>query len=304
MSQGLKTIGMIGIGQLGLPIASNLIRAGYRVVGFRRNDREEFLSRGGEPLNSAGEVVREADAVLLCLPNEAAQLEVLEGPDGLLKHLSPGKIVLELGTYSKDFKLAQAARITAIGGRVLEAEVSGSPPMVVQRTAALYIGGELEVLDECQPLLDAITANHFHLGDYGSAVAMKLIANYLLTIHTLAAAEAINLGTRAGFSSRLVADVIKLGAGNSAMFAIRAPLMAERKFSPALGSFGTLEKYLRMGGALAEEVGSASPLFSAAAPYFYQAISSGMGELDIAAVIQLLENESADSSNAKAKHDH
>lgn len=303
MSQGFKTIGMIGIGQLGLPIATNLINAGYRVVGYRRSDREEFQRCGGEALNSPCEVAQAADAILLCLPNENAQLEVFEGESGLLQNLRAGTVFVEMGTYSREFKLAQAARIVAQGGRVLEAEVSGSPPMVAQRTAALYIGGTTELLDECRPLLNAITAQYVHLGDYGSAVAMKLIANYLLTIHTLAAAEAINLGARAGLAPQLVADVIKLGAGNSAMFTIRAPLMASRKFSPALGSFSTLEKYLKLGEALTHQVGSASPLFSTAAPYFYRALEGGMQDLDIAAVIELLENDNAHTRTEKANND-
>ena len=297
MNENPKSVGMIGIGQMGLPIATNLIRAGFKVAGFGRNDPQEFLNVGGTPLGSVRAVVEQSDVLLLCLPHEAAQLEVLDGPDGLLHNLRNGAVVVEMGTYARDFKRAQAARIMAHGGRVLEAEVSGSPPMVTQRTAALYVGGEADVVDECRPLLEAITAHQTHLGEYGSAVAMKLIANYLLTIHTLAAAEAINLGARAGLDPHLVADVIKLGAGNSTMFSIRAPLMADRRFSPALGSFFTLEKYLRLGGAMAEKVGSASPLFDVAAPYFHRAIESGMGALAIAAVIQLLDTESQGSNH-------
>ncbi|UUZ71138.1 NAD(P)-dependent oxidoreductase [Polaromonas sp. P1(28)-8] len=202
---------MIGIGQLGLPVATNLIRAGYRVVGFRRHDREEFVRRGGEALESPTQVVRAADVVLMCLPSEEAQLCTLEGPEGVLAAIRPGHVVIELGTYARAFKVAQAQRIEARGGRVLEAEVSGSPSMVAERKAALYLGGSEELAEECKPVLDAITAHHFHLGEFGSAVAMKLIANYLLTIHTLAAAEAMNIGVRAGFNPHRVAEVIKQG---------------------------------------------------------------------------------------------
>jgi len=93
-------IGMIGIGQLGLPIAVNLMRAGFRVVGFRRTDREAFSRAGGEALQSPAEVTREADVLLLCLPGEDAQAAVLHGADGVLQALAPGKIVIEMGTYT------------------------------------------------------------------------------------------------------------------------------------------------------------------------------------------------------------
>jgi 3-hydroxyisobutyrate dehydrogenase len=229
---------------------------------------------------------------LLCLPDEAAQHSALDGDDGVLANLKPGQVVIELGTYSREFKLEQAARLSERGARVLEAEVSGSPPMVSARKAALYIGGQADLLEECKPVLQAITEHQFHLGPYGSAVSMKLIANYLLTIHTLAAAEAMNLGARAGFDPALVAKVIAQGAGNSTMFAIRAPMMAERKFSPAPGPFTTLAKYLDLGEEMAQSLGCASPLFDAAAPYFRRALSQGMGEQDISAVIALIEADS------------
>jgi len=291
-------IGMIGIGQLGLPIAVNLMRAGFRVVGFRRTDREAFSRAGGEALQSPAEVTREADVLLLCLPGEDAQAAVLNGADGVLQALAPGKIVIEMGTYTRDYKVQQALRVQQAGARMLEAEVSGSPPMVVERRAALYVGGDEDLFQACKPVLDAITEHHFHLGDVGSAVAMKLIANTLVTIHTLAAAEAMNMGVRAGFAPERVAEVIRQGAGNSAMFSIRAPLMAARAFTPAPGSFNTLHKYLRLGAGMARELGCATPLFSAAAPYFLRALEGGMGEEDIAAVIKLLEAESRPSNQS------
>lgn len=292
MSTPLQSVGMIGIGQLGLPIATNLMRAGFRVAGYRRTDREEFIRRGGEALDSPGAVAKAADVLLMCLPCEEAMLETLNGEDGVLASLRPGQIVIELGTYRKQFKIEQAARLEQHGARVLEAEVSGSPPMVADRKAALYLGGSPELVQECSPILEAIAANQFHLGEFGSAVTVKLIANYLLTIHTLAAAEAINIGVRAGFNPHRIAEVIKQGAGNSVMFSLRAPMMAARTFSPAPGPFVTLEKYLQLAQELTEELGCATPLFSAAAPYFYRGLNSDMANEDISAVIKLIEADS------------
>ncbi len=289
MTHKLLTLGLIGIGQLGLPVARNLLQAGYPMVGYRRSALTAFTEAGGRALGSAGEVTRSCDVLMMCLPDEAAQLSALDGPDGVLAHLKPGQIVIELGTYSRSFKQAQAQRLQDKGARVLEVEVSGSPPMVVARKAALYIGGPTDLVQECEALLKAITDHPFHLGEYGAAVSMKLIANYLLTIHTLAAAEAIDMGTRAGFDPNLVARVIAQGAGGSAMFSVRAPLMAERKFTPAPGPFTTLAKYLDLGEQMAQDLGCAAPLFSAAVPFFRQAMAEGMGQEDISAVIKLLE---------------
>jgi 3-hydroxyisobutyrate dehydrogenase len=289
MTQQLPTAGIIGIGQLGLPVARNLMQAGYSVVGYRRSATQAFTDAGGRALGSAGEVTRHCDVLMMCLPDETAQLAALEGPNGVLAHLKPGQIVIELGTYSRAFKLAQADRLQQRGARVLEVEVSGSPPMVSARKAALYIGGPADLVQESEAMLKAITEHHFHLGDYACAVSMKLIANYLLTIHTLAAAEAMDMGARAGFDPALVARVIAPGAGGSTMFSVRAPLMAERKFTPAPGPFTTLAKYLDLGEQMARELGCPAPLFSAALPYFRQAMNQGMAHEDISAVIKLLE---------------
>ena len=291
---GSPVIGMVGIGRIGLPIAVNLLRAGMRVVGFRRTDRQAFVDAGGVALDSPAEVAAQADVVLLCLPGTTAQADALEGPQGVLQALSPGKIVIELGTYSREQKIAQARLIESRGAQMLEAEVSGSPPMVAERRAALFIGGSEALVAQCKPVLEAITAHQFHLGDIGSAVAMKLINNALVTIHTLAAAEAMNMGVRAGFDPHRVAEVLRQGSGSSTMLTIRAPMMASRSFTPAPGPFSSLRKYLELGAELANGLGCSTPLFSTASAYFLRGMDAGMDEEDISAVIKLLEAESGE----------
>ncbi|NBA93662.1 NAD(P)-dependent oxidoreductase [Pseudomonas sp. R5(2019)] len=288
----VTTIGMVGIGQLGLPIATSLLAAGFRVVGYRRRDREAFVEQGGIALESPAAVAAESDFILTCLPSEVAHMDIMEGAEGLLQSIGPQHTLIEIGTYRKDFKQSMARRIEARSARVLEAEVSGTPSMVLQRKASLFLGGDADLVEHCKPVLDAIADIQFHIGEFGSAVAMKLIANYLLTIHTLAAAEALNLGVNAGFSAQHVVEVIRQSAGGSAMFSARAPLMASRRFQPAPGPFATLDKYLDMAGELSQELGCAAPLFNAAKPYFLRAIAEGIGEEDISAVIKLIEADS------------
>ncbi|MGO4003362.1 NAD(P)-dependent oxidoreductase [Pseudomonas fluorescens] len=288
----ISTVGMVGIGQLGLPIATKLLNAGFRVVGYRRTDREAFVALGGVALNTPAEVAAQADFILTCLPSEAAQLEIMEGPAGLLATLTSRHTLVEMGTYDRDFKIGLEKRIQQTGAQVLESEVSGSPPMVAQSKAALLLGGSEELIQQCKTVLDAITPIQIHIGEFGSAVTMKLIANYLVTIHTLAAAEAMNLGIKAGYAPQKIFDVISQGAGASAMFSVRGPLMVSRHYTPAPGPFCTLEKYIHMSGDLAKNLGCATPLFSAAQPYFLRALKEGRGEQDIAAVLELIDADS------------
>ncbi|NWE77771.1 NAD(P)-dependent oxidoreductase [Pseudomonas yamanorum] len=286
------TVGMVGIGQLGLPIATKLINAGFRVVGYRRTDRAAFVALGGVALNTPAEVAEQADFILMCLPNESAQLEVMEGSAGLLSALTSSHTLIEMGTYDRNFKLNLQRRIHQTTAQVLESEVSGSPPMVAQGKAALLLGGSEELIDSCRHVLNAISLIQIRIGDFGSAVTMKLIANYLVTIHTLAAAEAMNLGIRAGYAPQKIFDVISQGAGASTMFSVRGPLMVSRNYSPAPGPFCTLEKYIHMSADLAENLGCATPLFTAARPYFERAIQEGRGLQDIAAVLELIDADS------------
>lgn len=292
MVSRFKTVGIIGVGQLGGPVAENLLQAGYELHAYQRTRQGTPVEAGGQWAESPAALAQAVDVLFLCLPSEEAVEQVLEGDTGVLAGLRPNHVVIELGTYRKSFKLALARKLQAKGAQILEAEVSGSPVMVRQRKAALYLGGASELVETCRPLLEAISPNQFHIGPFGSAVAMKLIANYLLTIHTLAAAEAMNMAVRAGFDPQRAVEVLREGAGGSTMFNVRAPLMAKRQFSPAPGPFRTLEKYLQLGREMADELGCATPLFSAAEPYYRQALDGPMRDEDIAAVIKLLEAQS------------
>lgn len=288
----MVTVGIIGIGQIGLPISINLIKAGYRVVGLPRSSNEAFTAAGGVAISTPAAVLAEADVLLLCLPSESAQLAILEGQHGLLKAGIRGKTVIELSTYRRAFKLEQAKRLTEAGLHMIECEVSGSPPLVARRQASLFIGGDETLYQQWRTLLEAVAPNHFHLGPFGAALTMKLIANSLLAIHTLAAAEAVNIGKRAGFDPHTVVKAIGQSAGASVMFNIRAPMMAARQFSPAPGPFSTLEKYLDLASELVADTGSAAPLLNTSIPYYRRAMKEGLTALDIAAVITLLEHDS------------
>lgn len=287
-----QTVGIIGVGQLGRPVAERLLQAGYPLVAYQRTRQGEPTESGGQWADSPAAVAAAVDILFLCLPSEEAASQIMEGEVGILAALKPGQVVIELGTYRKAFKLALAREIERRGAQVLEVEVSGSPVMVKQGKAALYIGGASDLVETTRPVLEAISPSLFHIGSYGSAVAMKLIANYLLAIHNLAAAEAMNMAARAGFDPQRAVEVLREGAGGSVMFSVRAPMMAKRQFSPAPGPFRTLEKYLELGREMADELGCATPLFSAAEPYYQQALSDGLRDEDIAAVIKLLEAQS------------
>ncbi len=282
-------VGLIGIGLIGLEVARNLIASGIEVVGYRRSNIGPFVELGGIAAGNCAEVVAGADIVLELLPSVAAFESVFDGPDSILSHVHPGTIIASLSTYPLEFKRHHAQRIEQAGGVLLDCEISGTPMMVARRQAVVFSSGDEVAARAIEPVLEALAGRQFYLGSFGTASKMKLVANHLVAINNLAAAEAMLLGVRAGLDPRQLVEVIGASAGASTMFAVRAPMMAERSFTPAPGPLGTLEKYVDLVESMAQSIDTATPLMDVAARCYRQALLAGRQDEDIAVVYEVLE---------------
>src|ERR1700728_1455818 len=129
----METIGFVGVGKIGLPISENIIKSGYRVVGFRRSSLAEFENIGGVAARSSADVGAQADIVFSCLPSTDALDDVVQGPNGLVHTARPGQIVVELGSHPVPDKERQIAPLAAKGAVFIDGEVSGTPGMVSAR---------------------------------------------------------------------------------------------------------------------------------------------------------------------------
>ncbi|RME65826.1 MAG: NAD(P)-dependent oxidoreductase [Alphaproteobacteria bacterium] len=292
-----ELIGLIGVGRLGQAIAEHLIAHGYDVIGYRRSSMAQFTRAGGRAAGSCAEVTQKADVVLECLPSVSAFESAMQGPDGIASRARRGQIFLSLSTYPLSVKKREAERIAAQGAMLLDCEISGTPVMVRERSAVVFVSGDEAAARQVNPVLDAFAGKHMYLGAFGAASTMKLIANHLLAIHNLAAAEAMLLGARAGLDPQTVIEAIGPSAGSSTMFRARAPMMARRQYEPAPGPFSTLEKYLGLVRQLARESKAPIPLFDTAAAFYDKALAQGRGEQDIAAIFDVLEQETTFHTN-------
>ena len=293
-------IGLLGIGKIGLPIAGNLLANNTQVIGYRRTHSDEFVKLGGQAANSCAEVVENAQVVLECLPSEEALVATFEGHNGVIERLRPGHIIVTLGTYPINVKQRLADLTSAKGAVLLDGEISGTPAVVAQRRSVVFLSGEEAACRECEPVIRGFTDNYFYLGEFGNASKMKLIANHLVAVNNLAAAEAMLLGVRAGLDPNVIVQVISQSVGGSAMFSIRAPLMAERRFLPAPGPVDTLKKYLSLIETLAETTATATPLMDRACEYYRKALDEGRGEEDIAVMFEILERSERAPVKTKA----
>ena len=232
-----KIVGMIGLGKMGLPIAANLLEHGFTVIGYRRHMSDDFITMGGTPAHSSEEVARQCAVVITCLPEESALHEAVSGEHGLIHGAHPGLIVVDVGMLSIQAKEEARRSLEQVGAHMLDCPISGIPPQVLARKTVLFGSGEKDLFEQCKPVLEGFTSTIFYLGAFGAGTKMKCVANLLVGVHVLAAAEAMALSSKAGLDPATVIQVISPSVASSAQFVARAQMMVSHTYEPALAPF-------------------------------------------------------------------
>ncbi len=284
----METVGFVGIGKIGLPISENLIKSGFRVLGYRRSSMAEFEKIGGVPARSPAEIGAQTDIVFSCLPSSEALDEVVQGPNGLAASARPGQIIVELGSHPVPDKERQIAPLAAKGAVFLDGEVSGTPGMVSARKAVIYLAGDQEAAKKAERVVGGFADSCLYFGKFGAASRVKLVNNLLVAINIAATAEAMALGLKAGVDVDLMIKAIASGSGGSTQFGIRAPWMAQRRFLPAQGTAPALQHYFEMIGDFADSIGVATPLLDRATELYDKFIEMGFAEKDVAAMVDVI----------------
>jgi len=285
----METIGFIGMGKIGLPICEHLLKGGYRVVGYRRSSLRDFEKLGGVAARSAADVGEAADIVFMCLPNDNALEEVVNGPaTGLKTSARPGQIVVEFGSHAVPVKKRYIEPLAEKGAVFLDGEVGGTPGMVAARKGVIYLSGEPLACEKLRPIVNSFAEICLNLGAFGASTVAKVINNILVGMHIAGTAQAMAIGLRAGVDADLMIKAIANGSGGSTQFGIRAPWMAQRKFQPLQGSAPGLVNYLERGKELADEVGIDAPLIEYLLDFLRRALPI-IGERDVAAIIEVFE---------------
>ena len=295
----MQTVGFVGVGKIGMPISQNLIKNGYRVVGYRRGSLAEFEQIGGVPARSPAEVGEQADVVFSCLPSDEALEEVVQGPQGLVHSARPGQVVVELGSYPVPVKARQIEPLARRGAVFIDGEVSGTPGMVSARKAVVYLAGDEQACKRIEPVVAGFADSCIYFGPFGAASRVKLINNLLVSIHIAATAEAMALGVKAGVDVPLMIKAIATGSGGSTQFGIRAPWMAERRFKPVQGTIPGLQHYVDMIGEFADDVGVATPLLDRTAELFDRFVAMGLSDCDGTAMIDVISSLPREFNNGK-----
>ena len=274
-----QTVGIVGVGAIGLAIAERLIAREIEVWGYRRSDMSEFRDAGGLPKTSPEDVAF-AETVILMLPTDAALDEIMRRIAPVLR---PEQLVLCLGSHRLPAKLEAAALAASVGATLLDGEISGTPAMLRAGQASVLLAGDELGMERSLPLLALFAHTTTKLGEFGGATRMKLITNYLVALHTTAAAEVLHLGRALGLTPKTIVDAVAPSAGGSTMLAVRGRMMAEGTVTGS-GMAGFMTFFDRLRAALPDTTAEHAPLFGLVEGLYRQAVADGFGNKDIAAI--------------------
>lgn len=280
-------IGVVGLGVMGGAMAKNIIAGGNEVLGFDVDPGRlaHFVESGGVPAHSAGEVAAGSDLLLMSLPTVDALTEVAEE---IALNAHEGLVCLEAGTFPLEAKHAARETLAAAGVELLDTPLSGTGIQAADATLVVYASGSSAGIDRARPIFEAIGRSTHDVGEFGNGSKTKYIANLLVVAHSLAAAEAHELGLAAGLDPATVQRVVEDGVGSSKMFEIRGPMMVADDYPPA-ARLDIHLKDAKIISSYAQSVGAITPLLDTTLQVYQQASAAGLGELDAAALCRYLE---------------
>ena len=286
-----RRVGIIGIGIMGTAMMRNLARDGFEVVGYDTAETAtaRLTGAGGIAAASPRDVAEKAEILITSLPSVDAFEQVMAGQGGIASSNGRGQIVIECSTMPIDVKARGEAQLAAQGKILLDCPVSGTGAQAAAKDLVVFASGDEAAFERCREVLAGFSRAQKYVGAFGNGSRMKFIANHLVTIHNLAAAEAIVLGEMAGLDPALVFDVIADSAGSSRMFQIRGPMMVRGQYDEPTATMTTHVKDLDIIGKFAADLHCPTPLFTLAAQYYHAGVAQGRGGQDTGAVCAVLE---------------
>ena len=287
MSGNVK-VGVIGLGSMGYGMALSCVRAGFQTHGFDvvAAQMERFRADGGAS-GALVDVAGSLDAVLVVVLNAAQTEEVLFGADGIAPRLRKGAVVLACATVPPDFARDMEARCAALGVHYLDAPISGGSKKAAEGALSVMASGTPEAFAAARPVLDAVAATVFELGDAaGAGSAMKAVNQLLAGVHIAAMAEALTFGMTQGVAPEKFVEVISKCAGTSWMLENRAPHVVAGDYTPH-SQVNIWPKDLGIVLDIARTAKFSAPITAAAMQQFLAAAGMGLGGEDDAAVAKV-----------------
>lgn len=295
-----KVVGIIGLGIMGGAFAQNLIKNGWTVYGIDTDPaRQKAMKKAGVTLGrDVRDVLDNAEVVITSLPSAKALHAVVAE---IVAAQAKPHIIVEASTFTLDDKIAAEKALRKAGHTTLDCPMSGTGAQAAVGDLVVYASGDSKAIKEVQPIFEGFSRQTYDIGAFGNGSKMKYVANLLVAIHNIAAAEAMVLGMKAGLDPDQILKFATVGAGNSRMLEIRGPMMAKGDYSEATMKNTVWQKDMSVIGEYANKLGVATPLFSATLPIYASTLSTGYAEQDTAAVCGVLEQMAGIKRGKKGK---
>ena len=292
-------VAFIGLGNMGLPMALNLLKAGYSVTGFDlvQSQIDAFAGAGGLPEKSAALAVIDADIVISMLPASRHVESLYLGDAGILAHANPQALLIDCSTISPKVAQDVAKTAKAKGFAMIDAPVSGGTAGAQAATLTFMVGGDAKDLERARPLLEKMGKNIFHAGGNGSGQTVKVCNNMLLGIQMLGTSEALRLGIANGMDPKILSDIMTKSSGRNWALELYNPCPNVMENVPSsknyAGGFGVdlMLKDLGLAVENAQDLNASTPLGELAHHLYELHSKAGNGALDFSSVFNLTKVE-------------
>ncbi len=286
----MATVGFIGLGNMGNPMASNILKSGFSMTVFDKNPKamENLVEAGAKPAASAKEVVDGAEIVLTCLPGSPEVEALYLDAGGVIELAKPGTVLVDLSSVLPSTPRKLEARAKARGVGYLESPVSGGVTGARAATLAVMTGGDGAVLERVRPVLRAIGPNIYHVGPVGAGNTLKAINNMLSSVNAIAMMEGMMVGLKAGLDLKTMAEIIKASSGNSNALARVDRALIPRNFEPGF-KVQLMNEDLETFTTIAKELHVPVSFANVAQRYQQAALAAGLGEKDTSVIFTVIE---------------
>lgn len=292
----MTNIGFIGVGNMGLPMAENLIKAGHSVRVFDLSETAvaKAVAAGGFAVSSVTDAVADADVVVTMLPAGKHVRQVYMGEDGILAAAAPGTLFIDSSTIDVESARTVIAAAVAAGMAMIDAPVSGGTGGAAAGTLTFMCGGEQASFDRAKPYLDIMGKNIVLAGAAGNGQAAKICNNMILGISMLGVAEAFVMAEKLGLDHQKLFDVASTASGQCWALTSYCPVPGPVPASPANRQYqagftvGMMLKDLRLAQEAAQSAGAATPMGAAASAAFALFDNAGNTDLDFSGIIKMI----------------
>ncbi|GLV60095.1 3-hydroxyisobutyrate dehydrogenase [Dictyobacter sp. S3.2.2.5] len=285
-------IGFIGVGVMGQPMARNLLKAGYFCTIYDVNPAPvaALVAEGARSVGDVRTVAAASDILITMVVDDAQFSAILFEPGQAVQELKEGAIVMGMSTMSVAMVQSAAARLRERGISYVDAPVSGGEVGAINGALSIMVGGPSEVVERCQPVLQTLGSNVYHVGQKaGDGQAVKMINQLMVCVHNAIAAEALVFGERAGLDRAMLHEIITKSAGNSWIFADRGQRMVSEQFTPPKSALKILVKDLGFVMETANDMGHPLLLGGVAHQLYKMAHAKGWDNLDDSILVRLME---------------